>query len=239
VGGAIPCLEGSNPSLSVFGTRRHRGGESLSLSCLGVVVRPQDRTAEETLARLASNAHGVVTRRELLRNGITIAEIKHRLSSGALLRVYPGVYRVGHRAPSLEARYLAAVRACGDGAILSGLAAAHLFGLVKGGPPPPEVTTPTERRIAGIRTRRARWLGPDQATTFRGVPITSVPLTLVNLASRLSLERLARSCHEASVRYGTTPSSVEAVLSQRRNSPGTTKLREILHGQARVTLSQL
>jgi hypothetical protein len=28
--------------------------------------------------------------------------------------------RVGHRAPSLEARYMAVVRACGDGALLSG-----------------------------------------------------------------------------------------------------------------------
>lgn len=73
-------------------------------------MRPQDRT----LVQLAGASHGVVTRGELLAAGLTVAEIKSRLRSGALLREYPGVYRVGHRAPSVEARYLAAVRACGE-----------------------------------------------------------------------------------------------------------------------------
>ena len=56
-------------------------------------------------------------------------------ATGALLPVHRGVYRVGHRAPSVEARYLAAVLACGEGALLSGRAAAHLYGLLKGPAP--------------------------------------------------------------------------------------------------------
>ena len=82
---------------------------------------------EQKLARLAGATHGVVTREQLLAVGLSVAEIKHRLRNGALLREYRGVYRVGHRAPSLDARYLAAVYACGDGALLSGRAAAHLL----------------------------------------------------------------------------------------------------------------
>jgi hypothetical protein len=61
-----------------------------------------------------------VTRAQLLRAGVTVDQINRRLRSGALLREYPGVYRVGHRAPSVEARYLAAVWACGEGALLCG-----------------------------------------------------------------------------------------------------------------------
>jgi hypothetical protein len=87
---------------------------------------------EQELARIASHSHGVVSRAQLLRAGVTVDEIRHRLRTGALLTDYRGVYRVGHRAPSREARYLAAVRACGEGALLSGLAAAHLLGLLKG-----------------------------------------------------------------------------------------------------------
>src|SRR5918999_5246012 len=119
-------------------------------------MRGQGRTVEQELARLAGSQHGVVTREQLLRVGIRPHQIDRRLRSGVLLREHRGVYRVGHRAPSLEARYLAAVRACGAGALLSGRAAGHLFGLLKGTAPAPEVTAPTERRIKGVKTRRAR-----------------------------------------------------------------------------------
>jgi hypothetical protein len=67
--------------------------------------------------------------------GISTKEIERRLCAGALFAVFRGVYRVGPTAPSLEANYLAAGRACGDGALLSGRAAAHLLGLRKGAAP--------------------------------------------------------------------------------------------------------
>jgi hypothetical protein len=73
---------------------------------------------------MATRAHGIVDREELLGAGITVKEIKGRVWKGALIREFPGVYRVGHRAPSVESLYLAAVRACGKGAVLCGLAAA-------------------------------------------------------------------------------------------------------------------
>ncbi|MBA3359362.1 MAG: type IV toxin-antitoxin system AbiEi family antitoxin domain-containing protein, partial [Thermoleophilaceae bacterium] len=107
------------------------------------------RTAEQELARLAGRSHGVVTRAELLAVGVSTEQVKHRVRTGALLPEFRGVYRVGHRAPSMEARYLAAVRACGDGALLRRRAAAHLFELLRGPPPAPEVMAPTQRRVPG------------------------------------------------------------------------------------------
>src|SRR6266511_34238 len=107
-------------------------------------MRPQGRTAEQKLARIAETRHGVVTRAELLRAALTADEIRRRVRKGVLLREYRGVYRLGHRAPSVEASYLAAVYACGEGALLSGRAAAYILGLVRGQPPAPEVTAPTE-----------------------------------------------------------------------------------------------
>jgi predicted transcriptional regulator of viral defense system len=195
------------------------------------------RTVEEELARIASAAHGLVTRSELLRAGVTDDEIRARARAGGLIRVHRGVYRVGHRAPSIEATYLAAVLAAGEGALLCGRAAAHLLGLVKGTAPPPEVITRTERRIKGVKTHRARSLNARDATTARGIPVTTVPRTLVDIAAELSPEELARACHEAGVRYGTTPKSVEAVLARRPSSPGATRLRRVLNGDVHVTLS--
>ena len=120
--------------------------------------------------------------------------------SGALLREHRGVYRVGHWAPSVEARYLAAVLACGDDACLSGQAAAHLLGLLRGGRVPrPEVSTPLTRHVFGVTVRRSS-IGP--------------------------LDR-------------TTPAQVEAVLERRGHVPGESKLRQVLSGEAHVTLSAL
>src|SRR5258707_15786025 len=109
----------------------------------------QNRT-DETIGRLASRSHGVVTRVQLLRAGVSSRQIEWRIDRGSLIVVYPGVYRVGHRAPSVEATYMAAVLACGEGALLMGAAAAFLYGLIRGEPPTPVVRTRTERRIEGI-----------------------------------------------------------------------------------------
>jgi hypothetical protein len=108
-------------------------------------------TVDALTGRLASSQHGLVTRVQLLGAGVTKDQIQHRVERGLLLRVHRGVYRVGHRAPSLEAYYLAAVLAAGDEARLSGRAAAHLLGLLKRHVPPPEVTAPVRRRVPGVR----------------------------------------------------------------------------------------
>lgn len=193
-------------------------------------------TVERILERLASRAHGIVTRRGLLDAGVTRNEIEQRLENGSLLPQYRGVYRVGHTAPSLEARYLAAVRACGDGAALSGTAAARLYELIRGNPPRPEVTTRSRKRVPGVTIRRSK---TTETTTFRGIPITTVPRTLVDLAAHLSLEDLARACHEAGVKYRTTPAQVDAILAKRPNTKGAARLRAVLHGDAHVSLSKL
>ena len=199
---------------------------------------PKSATVDEVIGRIASRQHGVVTRAQLLDAGVSDKEIKRRLERKSLLRVHPGVYRVGHKAPSIEARYLAAVLACGDGAVLSGEAAGYLWGLIKGSAPPPEVTAPKRRKVTGVRTRHAR-RGEIEATTWRGIPITTVPRTLVDLSSLLQLEDLARACHEAGVLHRTTPRQVEKVLTKRPNTPGAKQLRKVMRGDVHITLSAL
>jgi hypothetical protein len=78
-----------------------------------------------------------------------------------------------------------------------------------------------------------------EATVWRGIPVTTVARTLVDLAASLALSDLARACHEAGVRYGTTPRQVDAVLAKRPNTKGAKNLREVLLGEVRVTLSKL
>jgi very-short-patch-repair endonuclease len=199
-------------------------------------VARQTDTVERTLDRIASRAYGVAARGELLDAGVSDDEIRHRLRTGALIREYPGVYRVGHHSPSVEARYVAAVKACGEGAVLSGLAAAHLLGLLKGPPPAPEVTAPRLREVAGVKTRRSRQI---QATSWHGIPVTIVPRTLVDVAGDLSEEDLGWVCHQAGVRFRTTPRQVAAVLAERWRTRGAAKLRRIVSGDSHIILSKL
>jgi hypothetical protein len=194
---------------------------------------------EQRAALVAARAHGVVTRVELLKSGITRHEIEHRLRTGSIIAVFPGVYRVGHRAPSPEAHYMAAVKAAGEGGVLSGLAAAWAWGLIRTGPPLPDVTCPTERRISGIRTRRSRRLDSLETTRWKRIPITTVPRTLVDLPSLLSFEDLTTAVHEADVRHHTRPEHIEAVLHRYPNAKGATTLRAIALGDHPTLLSKL
>jgi Transcriptional regulator, AbiEi antitoxin len=121
----------------------------------------QGGKVDHLVARLASAAHGVVSRPELLSAGVTHRQIRRRLERGTLIREFRGVYRVGHRAPSVEARYLAAVKACGEGSVLAGRAAAWLFGLTRGPVPRQAWEQDREReraaRARGDEFRRLTW----------------------------------------------------------------------------------
>lgn len=185
---------------------------------------PQNRT-DQIIARLAWRTHGVVTRRRLLAAGVSDKEIKVRLRRGSLIRLYPGVYRVGHAAPSVEATYMAAVLACGRGSELMGAPAAHLYELTKGDAPAPVIRTPTERRVAGIETHRTR--SEARGTLWRGIPITTVPQTLMDLTSSVTEKDLILACHQAQVRFGVRPDQVRG------------RARRILAGAVPVTLSAL
>ena len=191
------------------------------------------------IAGIAALSHGVVTRRKLLAAGIDRRQIDRGLRTGYLIAVHRGVYRVGHAAPSLEARYIAAVLACGDRAVLGGQAAAFLWRLLKGRPPPPSALAPTERRVKGVACRQCRRLEPADLTVCREIPVTTVARTLVDLAPHLPSPALARACHEAGVLHRTTPAQVEAVLARRPNSPGSAALRAVIRGEVPVTLSKL
>ena len=134
---------------------------------------------------------------------------------------------------------MAAVRAHGDGSALCGKAAAHLYVIFKNRPAQPEVITSTKRRAPGVRTRRVRRIDPRDVRTYRAIPVTTVPRTVVDLARELPPGELARVVHEAAVRFRVTPEAVEAVLARRPNVRGAAKLRRVLRGDVHVTLSKL
>src|SRR5436190_931794 len=190
-------------------------------------MREENAVPEQQVAAVATRQHGNVTTQQLLAAGLTTSAIGRRVAKGLLIKQHRGVYRVGHQAPSTKATYMAAVLAAGDGAVLAGCAAGHLVRLLKGGPPPPEVITPTKRRVAGVAVRTEAAMDPRDTTLWQGIPTTTVARTLVDLAGALGEYELGRAWHQARVLYRTEPEDVEAVLARRPNSKGARRLRGI------------
>jgi hypothetical protein len=76
------------------------------------------------VARRAARQFGVVSISELRECGLSYDAVGWRVRKGWLHPLYRGVYAVGHASPPLEGRFIAAVKACGEGAVLSHYSAA-------------------------------------------------------------------------------------------------------------------
>ena len=185
------------------------------------------------LAALATAQHGVVARRQLLSRGFTRNEIQRMLANRRLLAVHRGVYAVGHLALSQRGRWMAAVLACGPGALLSHRSAAALWGLRQSAIAYVEVIAPTERGpIDGVRPRLCRLLQPRDRATVDGIPCTSIALTLLNLAAVLPRRGVERACDEAEVQQLFDLAAVEDVLARFRGARGSATLRGVLEDHA-------
>ena len=84
------------------------------------------RHARPDIARIAARQHGVVRYDQLRWAGLVPSAITRRVRSGRLHRLHRGVYAVGHTDLTREGKWIAAVFACGEGAVLSHESAAHL-----------------------------------------------------------------------------------------------------------------
>jgi very-short-patch-repair endonuclease len=130
--------------------------------------------------------------------GLGARAVQQRASVGRLQRLYRGVYAVGHRALRREGRYLAAVLACGPGAVLSHRSAAAHWGLLGTDQARIDVTAPRSRSgVEGIRLHRARSLDARDTTVHDAIPITTIARTLLDLAATVRADRLERAYAQA------------------------------------------
>jgi hypothetical protein len=165
---------------------------------LMIAMRSQSTPAHEHgLADLAAQQFGVVSRGQLHALGFTNGAIQRNVAAGRLHRRHRGVYSVGHTLISRHGAYLAAVLACGPGAVLSYRSAAALWGLRPSDASRIDVTVP---HTCGVRTSAAivvhRSRRPVKATTHDGIPVTTPGQTLADLATALprrALEKVAEA----------------------------------------------
>jgi predicted transcriptional regulator of viral defense system len=143
----------------------------------------------------------VVTAAQLAAVGLGRYAVSKRVQARRLHPLYRGVYAVGHDNLSQEARWMAAILAAGEGAVLSHLSAAKHWNIWRRKAGGIDITVPGQRRPRnGFTIHRARRLDPRDVTTHQGLPITTVPRTLVDLAQTLTPHQLANVIHEAAFR---------------------------------------
>lgn len=180
------------------------------------------------IAELAEGQHGIVTRGQLVGLGLSAAQVERRVECGALLRVHQGVYAVGHRSTSREARWIAAVRASGAGAVLSHRSAGELWRVVPLRGLRPEVTRPRKHKArSGVLAHQAS-IPPDEVDEIEGIPITSVFRTIFDLAAVAQKREVERAFHEAEVRRLTDRVSLPMLLQRHPGRRGAAVIRELL-----------
>lgn len=163
-------------------------------------------TADRRIAEVAAAQHGVVTTKQLTEAGLGRSSIVKRVKAGRLHRLHRGVYGVGHAALSIEEHWMAAVLACGEGAVLSHGSAAALWGLLQPCSGPIDVSVPSQsgrKKRRGIRVHRAQSLlnaeseGLTVRTIRNGTPVTSVPRTLEDLRGTVTPRLHRRAVRQA------------------------------------------
>jgi len=112
------------------------------------------------------------------------------VSAGRLHRVHPGIYAVGYQPLTQQARWMAAVLYCGDGAVLSHHSAAALWGIRSSAGTTNHVTSSVKGRSRESVERHFSRIPADEHTVKDGIRVTTVPRTIFDLAAGSS-RRLA------------------------------------------------
>lgn len=164
----------------------------ISVARISTYMAGESAPPEQVLARIADRQHGVVSRPQILALGLDPSRIDRWLAAGRIHRVHSGVYAVGHPRLTQRGRWMAAVLAGGEDAVLSHYTAGLLWGILDR-----EVAlihilirSGSGHRRPGLAIHRTRELPDGDRTEIDGIPVTSLHRTLLDLAAVMPPERL-------------------------------------------------
>jgi very-short-patch-repair endonuclease len=191
---------------------------------------------------LAENQHGVVSSDQLRKVGYTPQAIHYRIRTGRLYPLHRGVYVVGRRHVTDHGRWMAAVIACGAGAVLSHSSAAALWRIGKEERDLVELSLPSLSRRCrpGLRIHQRPSLQDRDITTEYGIPVTTPIQTLIDMTLRLDRAGVERMINEADKYNLAHPPGIRRALGNRTGESGVAQLRQILDRRTfRLTKEEL
>jgi predicted transcriptional regulator of viral defense system len=159
--------------------------------------------------------------------GIGADVIDRWIAAGRLHAIHRGVYAVGHVRFTQKGRWMAAVLACGEDALLSHRSAIALCDLLPTQASSVDVAVPAgsgRKRRQGILLHRTTSPHPDDATVIDGIPVTALPRTLLDFAGVASADRLSRAIERADQREPLDIRAMESLLGRCGNHPGRRRL---------------
>ena len=196
---------------------------------------------DDIIGALAAQQHGLVARRQLLEAGLTPNLVKMRVNRRRLHPVHRGVYLVGPAVAPYLAE-MAAVLACGEGAVVSHRSAAALWELLPHPGPsvPVDITIPVLDRghRLGIQAHRTATLEQSEVKTKNRIPVTTPARTLLDLAGGLRTSELERLLAQVERQQLSTPGEISLLIARHPRRPGVGILRALLSGDASPTLTR-
>jgi hypothetical protein len=191
-----------------------------------------NRAVDSAVAAIAAARHGVFTRADVAGCGGSDQLIARRVDAGRWERVAPGVYRLAGAGASWRQRLATLVAAAGPDAVVSHEAAAGLQRLPGAPAGALVVTTPhsAHQRAPIGRIVQSTDLTAHDVELVEGLPVTSIPRTIVDLAARGRPQRLALLLEESLVDRRVTLPEVRAVFDRvsGRGKPGSRLMRSVL-----------
>lgn len=193
------------------------------------------------MARAAAESWSVLDIDELMGLGFTKRVVARLVRDGWLHLFHRGVYAVGHPNVPRQGHFLAAVKACGKGAVLSGYAAAAQWGAVEWDGRRVEVLVrdTTTRIHKGIRVHRTIHLDRKDIRSNDGIPLTSPARTCLDLAAQSRYPALRRIVREMVSTGVVSIRELVEILGRLPNQPGAGKLRKIVGEGVPPTRSDL
>jgi very-short-patch-repair endonuclease len=175
----------------------------------------------EGLADVARGQSGVVSRAQLESHGVSDSSVSRWVVASRLQRIHSGVYALGHSALSLRGRLWAALLYAGPNAALSHTTAAWLWSLIDTEPRRIHLTVPGRlHALPGVCSHHSRRF---ETARCRGLPVTPVARTLVDIGAMLTARQLRRALAEADYRGLLDVGEIERALKPGRTGSRATR----------------
>ena len=180
----------------------------------------------------AAAQHGVIALHHLRDLGLAPATVRARCAAGQLHRIHHGVYSlVPRELLKREGLYMAAVLACGEGAVLSHRSAARLHSLRNYDHHRIEVTVPgrSTRTHSGVVVHRSTTLTQADVTVVNHIPVTTVARTLFDIAELITPRQLERAFDQADAMQALDLNEIRDQLARNPNRPAAKAVRHLIN----------